>query len=238
MTQRVDKIYEIGEIPPLGIMPKKMYAWTLRNERLGEPITAFEKELIDLPKPERHQVIVLNMASGINYNGVWAALGHPKNVIKEHHKYEKAYDFLICGSESSGIVYDVGDEVKNIKIGDEVICIGNQYDRECPIVKKFKDPRISPSFRIWGYEGNWGAFAQFSKVEEEQCIKKPNSITWEDAASCIATGATAYSMLTHWKENKVSEGDVVLIWGGCGGVGSSSIPIVILFQFLEMILKL
>ena len=28
-------LYEIGEIPPLGHVPKNMYAWTIRKERQG-----------------------------------------------------------------------------------------------------------------------------------------------------------------------------------------------------------
>jgi crotonyl-CoA carboxylase/reductase len=30
-------LYEIGEMPPLGYVPKKMYAWSIRRERHGEP---------------------------------------------------------------------------------------------------------------------------------------------------------------------------------------------------------
>ena len=31
------KIYEIGEIPELGTIPEEMYAWVIRDERLGVP---------------------------------------------------------------------------------------------------------------------------------------------------------------------------------------------------------
>ena len=33
--ERTEKLYPIGEIPPIGVVPKKMYAWTIRTERLG-----------------------------------------------------------------------------------------------------------------------------------------------------------------------------------------------------------
>ena len=33
----VKDLYEIGEIPPLGHVPKKMYAWAIRKERHGPP---------------------------------------------------------------------------------------------------------------------------------------------------------------------------------------------------------
>src|SRR5690625_6614983 len=35
-------LYEVGEIPPLGHVPKKMYAWVIRQERHGEPETAMQ----------------------------------------------------------------------------------------------------------------------------------------------------------------------------------------------------
>ena len=30
-------LYEVGEMPPLGYVPKQMYAWAIRRERHGEP---------------------------------------------------------------------------------------------------------------------------------------------------------------------------------------------------------
>ena len=107
------------------------------------------------------------------------------------------------------------DSIENFKVGDEVICTGIQYDKECPIFKKEKDPRVSPSFRIWGYEGNFGSYAQFSKVQETQCIRKPKKLSWAESACCTATGATVYSMLTHWKGNEIKKGDVVLLSPAC-----------------------
>ena len=42
-------LYEVGEMPPLGYVPKSMYAWVLRRERHGEPETALQVEVIDVP---------------------------------------------------------------------------------------------------------------------------------------------------------------------------------------------
>ncbi len=33
----VKDLYEIGEIPPLGHVPKNMYAWAIRRDRHGPP---------------------------------------------------------------------------------------------------------------------------------------------------------------------------------------------------------
>jgi len=223
--ERVDRIFEIGEIPPIGVVPKRMYAWTIRKERFGTPLEAFKVELVDTPRPRKGEVIICNMVAGINYNGVWAASGKPQNVIAEHGKYGEAVDFHICGSETSSIVYEVGEGVDMCQVGDEVIAIGIQYDINCPMIKSGIEEVFSPTFRIWGYEANWGGFAQFSRVQQQQCFKKPQKLSWEEAASCVATGATAYRMLTRWGEHAVKEGDVVLIWGGYGGLGSMAIQL-------------
>jgi crotonyl-CoA carboxylase/reductase len=70
-------LYEMGEIPPMGHVPPKMYAWTIRRERHGEPDKAFEVEVVDTWSIDSNEVLVLVMAAGVNYNGVWAGLGQP-----------------------------------------------------------------------------------------------------------------------------------------------------------------
>ena len=42
-------LYEIGEIPPVGHVPKQMYAQLIRADRFGEPTKAFKVEKVDVP---------------------------------------------------------------------------------------------------------------------------------------------------------------------------------------------
>ena len=70
-------LYEIGEMPPMGHVPKQMYAWAIRRERHGAPETAMELEVVDTWKIDSNEVLVLVMAAGVNYNGGWAGLGQP-----------------------------------------------------------------------------------------------------------------------------------------------------------------
>ncbi len=42
-------LYEVGEMPPMGYVPKKMYAWAIRRERHGEPDKSFQVEVVDTP---------------------------------------------------------------------------------------------------------------------------------------------------------------------------------------------
>ena len=99
-------LYEVGEMPPMGHVPNQMYAWTIRRERHGEPDEAFKVETVATPKPDSNEVLVLVMAAGVNYNGVWAGLGIPISPFDVH-----GADFHIAGSDASGIVWAVGDKV-------------------------------------------------------------------------------------------------------------------------------
>ena len=219
--------YAIGEIPPIGEVPKYMHAQLIRPERFGDPTKAFQVERVETPadlKP--NEALVLVMAAGINYNNVWAALGVPVNVIKAREREGDTTGFHIGGSDASGIVYKVGSLVSNIKVGDRVVIHCGMWDEDDPFVKSGNDPMFSSSFKIWGYESNWGSFAQFTKVQAHQCLPKAPHLTWEEAAAPTLVGATAYRMLRAWPPHTVEKGDVVLIWGGSGGLGSMAIQIV------------
>jgi crotonyl-CoA carboxylase/reductase len=220
-------LYELGETPPLGHVPDKMYASVIRSERYGQPRDAFQIEVVDVPKPGPKQVLVWVMAAGINYNNVWAALGTPVDVIAARRKGIPAEPaFHIGGSDASGIVWAVGDEVRNVAVGDEVVLSCAMWDEDAPDIQAGADPITSTSAKIWGYEENWGSFAQFTRVDAYQCHPKPPKLSWEAAAAYMLVGATAYRQLMGWAPNTVKEGDPVLIWGGSGGLGSMAIQIV------------
>ena len=219
------ELYAVGEAPPLGDVPKTMHAWTVRAERFGEPKDSFQREVIDVPAIGDEDVLVYVMAAGVNYNNVWAAMGAPINVIAARNKKGEPEDFHIGGSDASGIVYAIGAKVSNVKVGDEVVIHCGTWDSSCPQVQAGIDPMYSPTFRIWGYETNYGSFAQFTRVQAHQCMPKPKHLTWEAAAAYSLVGATAYRMLHGWPEHEIKKDDVVLIWGGAGGLGSMAIQI-------------
>jgi len=213
-------LYELGEIPPLGHVPEQMYAWVLRQERHGEPTEALKVEVIDTPKLDSHDVLVLVMAAGVNYNGVWACLGQPVSVFLQH----KA-PYAVIGSDAAGIVWAVGDKVTRWKVGDEVVVHCNQDDgddEEC----NGGDPMLSPSQRIWGYETADGSFAQFTRVQSQQLMPRPKHLTWEESACYTLTLATAYRMLFGHEPHDLKPGQNVLVWGASGGLGSFAIQLI------------
>jgi crotonyl-CoA carboxylase/reductase len=223
----VKSLYELGETPPLGQVPRQMYASVIRQQRFGEPRDAFQVEVVDVPKPGPKQVLVWVMAAGINYNNVWAALGRPVDVIANRQKQDKTEPpFHIGGSDASGIVWAVGEGARGVKVGDEVVLSCAMWDEDAPDIRAGTDPIASTSARIWGYEANWGSFAQFTLVDDYQCHPKPPKLSWEAAAAYMLVGATAYRQLMGWEPHTVKPGDPVLIWGGSGGLGSMAIQIV------------
>ena len=213
-------LYEMGEIPPLGHVPRQMYGWILRQERHGEPTEALQVEVVDTPRLDSHDVLVLVMAAGVNYNGVWACLGKPVSVFRQH----KA-PYAIIGSDAAGIVWAVGDKVTRWKVGDEVVVHCNQDDgddEEC----NGGDPMLSPSQRIWGYETADGSFAQFTRVQSQQLMPRPRHLTWEQSACYTLTLATAYRMLFGHEPHDLKPGQTVLVWGASGGLGSFAIQLI------------
>ncbi|WP_264210929.1 crotonyl-CoA carboxylase/reductase [Leisingera thetidis] len=213
-------LYELGEIPPMGYVPKKMYAWAIRKERHGEPNTAMVQEVVDVPELDSNEVLVLVMAAGVNYNGVWASLGKPISPFDGH----KA-PYHIAGSDASGIVWAVGAKVTRWKVGDEVVIHCNQDDgddEEC----NGGDPMYSPSQRIWGYETPDGSFAQFTNVQAQQLMPRPKHLTWEESACYTLTLATAYRMLFGHEPHDLKPGQNVLVWGASGGLGSYAIQLI------------
>ena len=213
-------LYEIGEIPPLGHVPAKMYAWAIRKERHGEPEDAMLAEVVETPKLDSHDVLVLVMAAGVNYNGVWAALGVPISPFDGHKE-----PYHIAGSDASGIVWAVGDRVTRWKVGDEVVIHCNQDDGDDEHCNG-GDPMYSPSQRIWGYETPNGSFAQFTNVQSQQLMPRPKHLTWEESACYTLTLATAYRMLFGHAPHELRPGQNVLVWGASGGLGSYAIQLI------------
>jgi crotonyl-CoA carboxylase/reductase len=226
IVSKANDLYELGDVPELGFVPNRMLAQVIRAERFGEPRDAFKEEAIEIPELGPRDVLVYVMAAGVNYNNVWAAMGIPIDVIQNRIKKGEKEPFHIGGSDASGVVWAVGKDVKNVKVGDDVVVHCGMWNHDDPWVLSGKDPMFAPSQIIWGYESNWGSFAQFTKVQDHQCLPKPPQLTWEAAAAYMLVGATAYRMLHGWSPNVVGPGEPVLVWGGAGGLGSMAIQIV------------
>lgn len=213
------ELYEVGEVPPIGQVPGRMYAWAIRRERHGPPETSMLVEVVPTWPIACDEVLVFVMAAGVNYNGIWAGLGQPISPFDVH----KA-SYHISGSDAAGVVWAVGAKVRRWKVGDEVVVHCNQDDgddEEC----NGGEPLLSRSQRIWGYETPDGSFAQFCRVQSRQLMPKPKHLTWEEAACYTLTLATAYRMLFGHTPHTLKPGDTVLVWGASGGLGGFGVQL-------------
>jgi crotonyl-CoA carboxylase/reductase len=214
---------------PTGLLrsavPALMRAQVLRESRFGPPGRAFRMEELPVPAIGEDEVLLRVMAAGINANGVYAALGRPLNVIDGHRRAGLGVDFHIAGSDASGVAVAVGSGVRGVRPGDPLLVHGGVWDRHCPVVRAGHDPAFSPSLRAWGYQTPYGSFADYAVVQEHQCLRKPARLSWDEAAAFMVCAATAWRMLHAWEPHVVRPGDLVLVWGGAGGLGCQAVQI-------------
>jgi crotonyl-CoA reductase len=172
-----------------------------------------------------NEVRIAVMASAINYNTVWTSIFEPLPTFAFLERFGKEsdlgkrhdLDYHIIGSDASGVVLEVGPGVTRWKPGDEVTVHCNYVDMEAP--EGHDDSMIDPSQRIWGFESNFGSFADITMVKANQLMPKPRHMTWEEAACLGLVSSTSYRMLVSPNGADMKQGDIVLIWGATGGLG-------------------
>jgi crotonyl-CoA reductase len=86
---------------------------------------------------------------------------------------------------------------------------------------------LDPEQRIWGFETNFGGLAHVALVKANQLMPKPAHLTWEEAACPGLVNSTAYRQLVSHNGAAMKQGDVVLVWGASGGLGSYATQMVL-----------
>ena len=84
-----------------------------------------------------------------------------------------------------------------------------------------KVTHFKPGDQVFG--GCRGAFAEYATTREKSIVTKPNSVTFEQAASIYVAGLTALQGLRD--KGKISAGSKVLVNGAAGGVGTFAVQI-------------
>ena len=109
-----------------------------------------------------------------------------------------SYQFpLILGWDLSGIVDKVGDEVTGFTPGDAV------YSR----------PELSRD----------GAYAEYIAVRATELARKPETVSFAEAASIPLAGITAWEAVIN--RGRIAEGQSILIHAAAGGVGSLAVQL-------------
>ena len=73
------------------------------------------------PTPKPDEVVFRVKAASLNYDDIWGMRGKPLAVPLPH----------ISGTDAAGEVIAIGENVKNIKVGDRIVSHGNMSCRVC-----------------------------------------------------------------------------------------------------------
>ncbi|MCK5760448.1 MAG: zinc-binding alcohol dehydrogenase family protein [Candidatus Delongbacteria bacterium] len=153
----------------------------------GKEFKLIEKET---PKPDEKDILVNIKAVSVN----------PIDT-KVRASLEGTDSAKILGWDASGVVEDIGENVKNFKVGDEVFYAGD-ITRD-------------------------GSYASHQLVDERIVGKKPTSLSFEESAAMPLTSIAAWEAL--FDRLNISpekdKGKSILIIGGAGGVGSIAIQL-------------
>jgi NADPH:quinone reductase-like Zn-dependent oxidoreductase len=144
------------------------------------------------PTSGKGQVLVEVHAASLNPFDFKLRLGYMKDMIP------LKFPFTI-GGDFSGVVTQLGENVSEFKIGDEV------YGQALVL------------------NGGSGAIAEFATSNVGNCAVAPKSIDFLESASLPLVGASAIQALED--HIKLKSGDKILIHGGAGGIGHIAVQL-------------
>lgn len=144
---------------------------------------------IEKPKITSEQVLVRVKAAGVNPLDNMISRGEVKLIVP----YASPQT---AGNEFVGLVEEVGNQVKNFKLGERVFA-------RLPL-------------------DSIGAFAEYIAVDSKALAKVPEYLTDVEAAAIPLTALTIMQAL---ELMKAEAGKTIFISGGTGGVGGMAIPI-------------
>ena len=169
-------------------------------------------ENIKEPECGLNQVKVKIYASSVNHLDLWIRKGIPGVKIPLP---------MILGSDGSGRIVEVGENVKGYKVDDDVIIQPGAFCGDCKNCNKGKE-NYCHQYGILGEHYN-GIQAEYVVLNPVNIYPKPYCLNYNEAASMPLTFMTAYEMLV--KRAKLQKNETVLIYGGSSGVGSAAIQI-------------
>ena len=168
------------------------------------------------PVPTADEALVRVKACALNHLDLWARNGLPNVEIPLPH---------VSGSDIAGVVESVPQEERVLAKGDEVIVNPGIGCGRCERCLAGKDNQCK-DYTIIGY-GPDGGYAELVKVRRDHLIRKPEKMSFEEAASFPLVFETAYHMLA--TKARVAPGETVLVLAANSGVGSAAIQVAKLY---------
>ncbi len=158
------------------------------------------------------QVRVRLQAAALNHLNLWSVRGLPG---------APASAGWVLGSDGTGIIDTVADDVTTVTPGDRVVINAGIACRQCAYCLAGEQP-LCPKFRVLG-EHLPGTFAEQVVVPATNVRAIPASVPAADAGAFGLAQLTAWRMLV--SRARVQPGDEVLIWGIGGGVALAALLI-------------
>lgn len=152
---------------------------------------------------QANEVRVRIKSAALNHRDEWCRQGLYPNIS----------DGITLGSDGSGIVDAVGDEVDQRWLGKEVIINPAMHWGE-------NEAAQSTEFLILGMPQH-GTFATYVQVPVDRLHEKPLHLNWHEAAALPLGGVTAFRALVVKGEAKA--GQKVLVTGFGGGVAQFAV---------------
>ncbi|EFP04270.1 hypothetical protein CRE_26702 [Caenorhabditis remanei] len=163
-----------------------------------------------VPEPEDDELLVKLEYSGICHSDLHAWCGD--------FAFATVYP-LIGGHEGAGRVVKMGAKVKDWKLGDLAgVKLVNDNCLNCEYCKTGNEPLCDRS-RMYGFIRH-GMFQEYVTIRDVDTIRIPDGMSLAAAAPVLCGGVTAYKAL---QETNVKAGQIVVITGAGGGLGSFAI---------------
>jgi crotonyl-CoA reductase len=221
-------------------LPEQYLGWHLRAEDVdmfrGEADKDVRRSMtlgaVPMPEIAPDEVLIAVMSSGMNYNTVWSAMFSPIPTfaflaqLGRQGGWAARHDLPqhVLGSDAAGVIVRAGSGVRRWRIGDHVVVSASYVDDQDPATHG--DGMLGADLRAWGFETNFGSLAHYAVARADQLLPKPPHLSWEEAATNLLCAGTAYRMLVGDHGARIKQGDIVLIWGAAGGLGSYAIQFV------------
>lgn len=157
---------------------------------------ADELHIQEIPKPEINENEVLLKVAAVGINPVDTKVRAGTSGMSKYVHFP-----AVLGWDVSGVIEAIGKNVVGFKAGDAV-------------------------FGCIGFPGAGKGYAEFAVADPRILAKKPNNISFEEAAAVPIAGLTAYQVIN--EHLAITAGQKVLIQAAAGGVGHLAV------QFAKM----
>ncbi|MCL4484759.1 MAG: alcohol dehydrogenase catalytic domain-containing protein [Nitrospirae bacterium] len=155
------------------------------------------------PKPEKGQVLIKVKMAGVNPIDALVVTVIPANPMPH-----------IPGGEFAGTVEEIGDGVTSLKVGDRVTVYSRMFDGNCDMCLSGRE-NLCRTGSILSIASN-GGFAEYVALDEANCVKIGNEISWEMAASLPIAALTSYHALN---QAGLGSGENFVAFGASGNTG-------------------